>query len=320
MHIEFLDTGNGKGTYIMRSTNLFGMNSDGTPGKPGDPGKYEIMKFGLGVPGQGGLVDTPDGRWFYLAQGPVNNPEGRVPHLLPVTWTNDWPVPGVDIKDGKGNMAWHLPKPIAGQKISLPAQSDDFSTDKLSSMWAWNHQPRADHWSLTERPGFLRLHSFPPARPGFFGAGNTIYQRSVRSEKTVVTVKLDLGGMADGQEAGLAHFNGGTNCASLGVVQQNGKRAFIYTEDGKATKGAPLPPDAKGLWIRCTFAFDAVNHYSVSFDEKKFVSIGGDYKLKWGNWRGDMVGIYTFNPARDAGFIDVDSFLLGVSRSSNATD
>lgn len=54
-HIEFLDKGQGNGTYIMRSKHLYGTKADGTPGKPGDPGTYEILKFGPGLPGQGVL-------------------------------------------------------------------------------------------------------------------------------------------------------------------------------------------------------------------------------------------------------------------------
>jgi len=74
--------------------------------------------------------------------------------------------------------------------------------------------------------------------------------------------------MANGQEAGLAHFNGGVNYASLGVVQRKGKRTFIYTENGKAMDGPTSPSGAKDLWIRSTFAFNAVNHYSAGFDGK----------------------------------------------------
>jgi beta-xylosidase len=60
---------------------------------------------------------------------------------------------------------------------------------------------RAEKRSLTERPGFLRLHAFAP-----FKAGNTPTQRAMRTEHNEVTVKLDVSGMADGQEAGLCHF------------------------------------------------------------------------------------------------------------------
>ena len=99
VHIEFLDNDQGKGTYVFRSKNLFGTKADGSPGKPGDPGKYEVFKFGpVGddayhqgheLPGQGAFVDTPDGHWFWVGQFNRYGSEGRTPNLLPVTWHID---------------------------------------------------------------------------------------------------------------------------------------------------------------------------------------------------------------------------------------
>ena len=37
--------------------------------------------------------------------------------------------------------------------------SDDFNGEKLSLYWQWNHNPVDDKWSLTERPGYLRLET-----------------------------------------------------------------------------------------------------------------------------------------------------------------
>ena len=57
------------------------------------------------------------------------------------------------------------------------------STDKtLKPQWEWNYQPRSEKWSLTERPGWLRLHAFKPLQTGNFKkAGNTLTQRSLRT-------------------------------------------------------------------------------------------------------------------------------------------
>ncbi|MFQ9436679.1 MAG: hypothetical protein ACLR1R_10180 [Ruminococcus callidus] len=65
-------------------------------------GTYEgktILNSGLGTYGsgvaQGGIVDTPDGKWYGLLfqdHGSV----GRIPVLVPVTWENNWPMMGVN--------------------------------------------------------------------------------------------------------------------------------------------------------------------------------------------------------------------------------
>lgn len=44
---------------------------------------------------QGGLVDTPDGRWYALLFGD-RGAVGRIPYLVPVTWEDGWPVFGLD--------------------------------------------------------------------------------------------------------------------------------------------------------------------------------------------------------------------------------
>jgi beta-xylosidase len=308
-HIEFLDKGQGHGTYIFRSRNIYGIKEDGTPGKPGDPGKYEVLKFGDEIPGQGGFVDTPDGRWFWVGQINRMDADGRKPYLLPVTWIDDWPVPGVDIQDKKGRMVWQAKKPIDEQPVRLPQGSDEFNSLILNPQWQWNYQPRAVGWSLTERPGYLRLHAFKPLKPGdFFKVCDVIEQRYLGSISDVVTVKLDLAGMADRQEAGLAHFNGGKNYATLGVVQSNGVRSIQFREGAKATPVDALPFGTNDLWLRSTIGVDGLAQSEYSTDGKLFKPFGDPYQLKPGGYRGDMIGIYTFNNEADSGYVDVDYF------------
>ncbi len=330
VHIEFLDGGNGKGTYVMRSKNLYGTKPDGTPGGPGDPGDYEIHKIGKvhpkpggqELPGQGGFVETPDGRWFWMAQFNHLTTDGRTTHLLPVTWIDDWPVIGVDIADKQGKFASQLPKPIEGHPVVFPFGGDDFESPTLRPYWQWNHQPRAEKWSLTERPGFLRLHAFPPLQKDQFAkVGNVLNQRHFRSEQSRTVVKLDLGGMVDGQEAGLARFNGGATSARLGVVQKKGERTLRYTENQKEPDnriGPVLPKDTKDIWIESIVKADEVNAFAYSLDGKTFTPFGGAYKLRPAGYRGDMVGIYTFHESAESGHVDIDSFEYTVKNKPDA--
>jgi beta-xylosidase len=323
IHIEFLNGGNGMGTYVFRSKNIYGTRADGTPGKPCDVGTYEMFKFGpVGptdadqkIPGQGGLVDTPDGQWYWMAQFNNSGSDGRRPTLTPVTWIEDWPVPGVNIKDKQGDFSWHLPKPIKGLPVEFPFTSDHFDKPTLNPCWQWNHQPRAEKWSLKERPGFLRLHAFKPAElngpdgpVNFFKVANVINQRHFRSELTRTTFKFDLTGMADGQEAGMAHFNGGNDYASLGVSQNGALKNLKYEENGTVTSGPELPKNASMIWMRSTVRMDDLNAYEYSLDGKTYLPFGGAYKLKTAQWRGDMVGAYTFNRLGEVGHLDVDAF------------
>jgi len=321
------------GTYVFRSKHIYGTKADGSPGEPGDVGTYEIFKFGpVGpkgfgqkLPGQGGLVDTPDGRWFWMAQFNNSGSDGRKPTLIPVTWIDDWPVPGVNIKDKQGDFAWHLPKPIQGFPVKFPFSSDNFDKSALNPCWQWNHQPRADKWSLTERPGFLRLHAFKPTGQtgadelvNFFKIGNIINQRHFRSEQTRATFQFDLAGMVDGQEAGMAYFNGGRDYASLGVSQKDKLKMLKYEKNGKVTLGPELPKGASKIWMRSTVKMNDVNTFEYSIDGKTYTPFGGSYVIKTALWRGGMVGAYTFNRLGEAGYLDVDSFQYDVLNAPDA--
>jgi len=117
--------------------------------------------------------------------------------------------------------------PLAGPAlpVTFPQTDDEFDGKALGVQWEWNYQPRADKWSLTERPGFLRLHAFKPLRAGdLTKAGNTLTQRCLRADDVAFTVKLDIAGMADGQQAGLCHFAKAP--ATVGVTQTGNVRTL----------------------------------------------------------------------------------------------
>jgi beta-xylosidase len=188
-------------------------------------------------------------------------------------------------------------------KVAVPQSSDDFTKASLYPQWEWNYQPRADKWSLTERPGFLRLRAFRPLAPDdLMKAGNTLTQRCFRTKENLVVLKLDLTGLMDGQKAGLCHF-AKTNSA-LGVVQEGNARRIEYRENRKITDG----PGIKGnqLWLKSTWGLDGLSRYAYSTDGKNFTAFGSPYQLSWGFYRGDRIGIYNFNNKQDAGYVDVD--------------
>jgi len=308
VHIEFL--GKDKGSYILRSKNIYGTKADGSPGKPGDPGSYEKLKFGIEIPGQGSFIDTPDSNWYWIGQFNNISTDGRNTNLVPVKWIDDWPVPGVNIDSQKiGKMIWQTQKPIRSSCIIFPQGSDDFNEGQLNPQWQWNYQPRADKWSLTERKGFLRLYAFKPVvNDSFFKAGNTICQRYLRSDTVVATVKLDIRGLTEGQEAGFSNFNGGIDYANVGVVQNNFEKRIKYEENGKVGLTVVIPANTHNIWFRSTINYSGINTYAYSLDGVVFRNFGGSYQLKQGNFRGDNIGIYCFNNASKSGFIDVDWF------------
>lgn len=255
-------------------------------------------------PNQGGLIKLSSGKWYFITHQGRGDWEGRAGVLLPVTWVKGWPIIGRIGSDGIGNMIWHGKKPIEGFPHTDLAASDDFTSSTLKPEWEWNYQPDDTKWSLTERPGFLRLDAYPPIRSDDFKTvGNVITQRSYRTKLNEVTVQLDLAGMVDGQEAGIAHF--AKTYSTLGVVQRGAMRQLVLDVDRSIVSGPRIKTNV--LWLRSTWGFDGVSQFSFSIDGSSFRTFGPPYQLTWGNYRGDRIGIFTFNPLRVSGYLDVDS-------------
>ena len=321
------DNGGGTRKAIMtRSKNLYGTLANGNPGGPGNPGTYDISPQGTsnfimingdsngdstGRWDQGALLCTADSsKWFFLSHQGAGYTNGRPLGLFPVTWTNDWPAAGVDNNnDGITEPVWTAAKPILGEPVMVPQGSDEFSDTILKPEWQWNYQPRADKWSLSARPGYLRLSAFKPLTNGtFFKAGNTICQRYLKGDTVQADVKITIDGMADGEEAGLCNFNGGADYATIGVVQSGTTRTLKFNNTGTVTNGAQVAGTVTTVWFRSKINKQSINTYYYSLDGTMFTQFGGTFALKWGGYRGDYIGIYNYNNTSESGYIDVDWF------------
>jgi beta-xylosidase len=148
---------------------------------------------------QGGMVDTPDGRWFaYLFRdyGSV----GRIPYIVPMKWEDGWPVIGVN---GKLPDALDLP----ANKSLMPGivASDEFKRRKkdpdLPLVWQWNHNPVNSLWSVKQRKGHLRLTT-GRIDNDVLSARNILTQRTFGPECSGSTV-IDITNMKEGDFAGL---------------------------------------------------------------------------------------------------------------------
>ncbi|MDR6944736.1 glycoside hydrolase family 43 protein [Mucilaginibacter pocheonensis] len=261
-------------------------------------------------PNQGGLIQLPNGQWCFFTHHGTGDWEGRVASLLPVQWVDGWPIIGAVGEDGIGRMVWSAAKPINNKSDLEIKSSDDFSSPILNAQWEWNYQPRIEKWSLTERPGHLRLHAFETVKPvkplyHILTAGNTLTQRTMRTQANTVTIKMNIAHMADGQYAGLTHFST-TSYSTLGVRQVQNERYLVYEYNGKDTVGVKIT--GKSIWLRSTWDIHGKNTYSFSLTGRVFIPFAGITQLTWGSYRGDRIGIYNYNVLGDKGYVDIDWF------------
>jgi len=266
-------------------------------------------------PNQGGLIQLESGEWVFFTHHGAGDWDGRVASLLPINWVDGWPILGDVGSDNIGNMVWSAKKPIPSDSKWKIQTNDDFSAKTLPVQWEWNYQPRKEKWSLAERPGFLRLHAFKPIdttnpKRYIFGAGNTLTQRSMRTNSNVVVIKMELAGMSDGQLAGLTHF--AKTYSLFGVKQTNGVRKLFYDNNGKDTTGISI--SGKTIWLKSTWGYEGIGSYAYSLNGKNFKSFGGTYPFSWGFYRGDRIGIFNFNVKEEKGFVDIDWFKYDYSK------
>ena len=119
-------------------------------------------------PHQGALVDTPAGDWWFL-HFQDKGAYGRITHLQPVKWVDDWPLMGTGVATGaeKGEpVVVHAKPALPPQPFAVPATSDEFAAPQLGLQWQWQANPKPNWLSLTAKPGSLRLFAQAEPKPG----------------------------------------------------------------------------------------------------------------------------------------------------------
>ena len=282
---------------------------------------------GFSYEAQGTIVDTQDGDWYgviFQDRGGV----GRVLTLMPCRWINGWPMLG----DENGKVPDTMRPLVSGQPTKSIVNSDDFSDAKLGLHWQWNHNPIDEAWSLTERPGWLRLKTNRVV-PNLFEAPNTITQR-MEGPTCSGAIVMDLSKMKDGDCAGLSAFNGDSGVLT---IKKEGKRWILsMTEqsvsltdrekrvtDVKITEKETIELKKKKIWLRVDGDFrpfkdndgvkiggDMATFY-YSLDGEQWVKIGSDFKMRFDYRRffmGTKFGIFCYATKKNGGYVDVDEF------------
>ena len=261
-------------------------------------------------PNQGGIVEGPDGNWYFFTHHGTGDWSGRIASLLPVEWVDGWPMIGDRSKGEIGSMVWQMAMPKVERKPLSIGRGGEFSGRELEPWWQWNYQPREEKFSLSERKGWMRLYAFRPLQKNtLLKAGNTLTQRTFRSAHSEVTTRLDISHMAEGQRAGLAHY--AYHSGAVGVVCKGGKRYIEFRENDVCKSLKTV--EGRYVWFRTEWGVDGVAKFAYSTDGKNFTDCG-EHHLSWGYYRGDRIGIYCFNDLSDSGWVDVDYLRYNLER------
>ncbi|PXA98478.1 glycosyl hydrolase [Nostoc sp. 3335mG] len=264
---------------------------------------------------QGALVDLADGNWFGFVMvdaGAI----GRMTNISPVHWVDGWPIWGTP--QAPGRVPDRAAKPIPGHPFAEPASSDDFASATLGLQWRWNHNPDDTRWSLSERPGWLRLRA--TRAENIWLARNTLTQKA-QGPASRATVRLDLAGIRPGDVCGFGTF--GKISAQLSVLgQPGGGRALTMRVTDSTAEGpkvtvreAGLPIRGTRLWLRTDTDFTtSLGRVAYSLDGRRWSGVGGDFPLMFdwrtGTFQGVQLALSCYNPGAEGGRLDIDSFTL----------
>ena len=285
-------------------------------------------KTDINGPHQGGWVDTPAGEsWFLHFQD--KGAYGRVLHLNPMKWVNDWPVIGVD-RDGDGCgdpvSRYRKPKTDKTYPIETPVESDEFDTRKLGLQWEW-HANYQDVFGFTTNMGYVRIygHELSPHFKNFWEVPNLLMQKFPAEEFTA-TAKLKVSAKDDGQLSGLIIM--GWDYSWIGVEKQEEKfllkqavckdaeqgnleqvSTLAVLEPSRKFEAGLFPNYEREIYIRVHVDKGAYCRFSYSLDGKKFTEAGTLFKARQGKWIGAKVGMFSVTPhGKERGWLDVDWF------------
>ena len=287
-------------------------------------------------PHQGAWVDTPTGEDWFLHFQDVGA-YGRIMHLQPMKWINDWPVIGVDKDgDGCGEPVLTYKKPNVGKTypICTPQESDEFDGYTLSPQWQW-HANINEKWAYyAGDKSYVRLYSYPVVQDykNMWDVANLLLQKTP-SDNFTATMKLTFtpNQKNKGERTGLIVM--GRDYAGLFLENTDKGLTLSQVECKRADKGKPEQSNASvsltqnTVYLKAKFKCDGKKikasegghdllvmcDFSYSLDGKKYQPLGNPFQAREGQWIGTKIGTFCTRPAivtNDGGWVDVDWFRI----------
>ena len=308
-----LPTQYANGEYVLRSTG-------------GPFGPYTLQQFAVGVPTpvpgagfphQGGIVQTQNADWYYMAFVDAY-PGGRIPVLAPITLNNGWPTL-TRVNNGWGE-TYPFPNLPCGAGSAKPLTGiDRFSGTTLGPEWEWNHNPDNTKWSAG---GQLTLQTATVTND-LYAARNTLTHRILGPTSTA-TIELDYSAMRDGDMAGLALFR--DSSAWIGIKRASGSARVVMVNNltmdarwntvGMGTEVAGANVSGGRIWLRIAADIrpgpNRQGRFSYSTDGSRFTELGSAFTMKnaWEFFMGYRYAMFNYATQALGGSIRVASFEL----------
>lgn len=289
-----------------------------------------------GGPAQGNIVDDGNGNWYgiiFRDSGSV----GRIPWVMPIHWTDGWPMFGDD--DTGLHLTRSGPKPIQGSfdlksvvssdefynnakkptyndaKLNQPLPEYGYNGSNLNLDWQWNHNPDNRFWSLTDRPGWLRLTTGQIAT-NLLNARNTLTQRTFGPVSSVQTA-LDVSKMKNGDRAGLALFT--ARYGTIEVRMDNDAKTLVMVNSSSTTshtdvQSIPLTNSKVYLKVDADFRNQSdKGTFYYSLDGLNWTQLGNTQQMSYStnnHFMGYRFALYNYATTALGGYVDFDYYRI----------
>jgi alpha-N-arabinofuranosidase len=249
--------------------------------------------------GHADLIQTQTGEWWavMLAMRPYRYRHynlGRETFLAPVTWYEGWPYISVDT----GRLEVEYPVPdLPEAPVDVTPARDDFDAAELAHPWMMLRTPRETFYSLTERPGHLRLRLRPEqisawTNPSFIG-------RRQQHGTFVARAVMDFAPASEAECAGLVLLQNNDFQFRFVVTLADGERVIqlIQREKGSDTVLAQSPAPASRIYFHVSGAGSAYSFFvAETANQWQTVAESVDGALlstqAAGGFVGTVVGLY----------------------------
>jgi beta-xylosidase len=288
---------------IARSKNIYGPYEHRVVLHQGDSA--------VNGPHQGGWVDTPNGsNWFIHFQD--LDAYGRIVHLQPAMWVNDWLEIGIDTNnDHIGEPVVEYAKPSCKGDIIEPKESDDFKGERLSLQWQWQAHLSPEFYEMTGDG--IRLFALSYKGNNISCAPNVMCEMMKRPNFDVKAVfKPEL---KSGESIGLA-ITGGSYTGVSVTRNEDGYDAkqvsYELTKSGDNSEicGESVHLASEELYLKLEVRYPCLVTPYISINDKDYIKLGEPvkYEVSRKSWVGGKIGVWCVGNGDNEG--DFGSALL----------
>ncbi|MBU1101860.1 MAG: glycoside hydrolase 43 family protein [Bacteroidetes bacterium] len=289
---------------VLRSKNIYGPYESRVV--------LEQGSTNINGPHQGAMVELKSGEsWFVHFQDKFAY--GRIVHLNPVSWKDNWPIIGIDFDQngiGEPVQVYNKPDVTKIEKIALLQTSDEFDKSTLGLQWQWEALGNSKWISLNDKKGSLRLYCIQNSSKllSLKDLPNIIGQKFPANEFSV-EVKMTVNLKDSSDSGGLVIL--GSDYSAMEVSNSGSglkliKKTF-HEKNKKEVIEEIIPLTKNDIFLKIYIKNGAICSFAYSYEGKSYHLIGKEFFAQPGRWVGAKIGLYAISgKAKSKSYVDVD--------------